>query len=106
MFSVEFWGSHPDKGNDDCLTGLDFPTMADAQECFDNPWKDADFARYFKTSTAYIRLEGEGQEKIRKNDAYKPSKGDNEWAREIAHQDGMMGGCDAYNDAMESFRWN
>ena len=34
VWSVNFWGSHPDKGEDNCWTGLDFDTEAEARECF------------------------------------------------------------------------
>jgi hypothetical protein len=35
---VLFWGSHPDQDNDDCWTGHDFATLAEAQEHLANPW--------------------------------------------------------------------
>ena len=34
VWSVNFWGSHPDKGEDNCHTGFDFDTEAEARECF------------------------------------------------------------------------
>ena len=34
VWSVNFWGSHPGCGEDDCWTGLDFDTEAEARECF------------------------------------------------------------------------
>jgi len=36
-YAVNYWGSHPDLGNDDCWTGLDFATEAAAEEAFTKP---------------------------------------------------------------------
>jgi hypothetical protein len=37
VFSVNEWGSHPDAGNDDCNTGSDFATEAEARVAFAQP---------------------------------------------------------------------
>ena len=35
VWSVNWWGSHPDEGNDDRWSGQDFNTEAEARACFD-----------------------------------------------------------------------
>ena len=104
-FCVEFWGSHPEAGNDDCWTGDDFSTEAAAREQFNNPV----FTLYCPSgSVAYIqltRVENENevhQLAVRKNDGFMPCRhhANSDWNREIAMQAGMMGGCESYNDTM------
>ena len=34
VFSVNTWGSHPDKNNDDCWDGADFKTLEEAEADF------------------------------------------------------------------------
>jgi hypothetical protein len=93
QFSVLYWGSHPEAGNDDCHTGKDFATLEEAMACFT---QDA-----FGSCVAYIELDGPGVYEVRKNPKYIATKDDDsEWKREIAMQAGMNFGCDGYNDAM------
>lgn len=101
-FSVELWGSHPDKANDDCWTGDEFDTLAEAMAVFNNPWPHFEpNPGYYSRDTAYVILTGPGIEGERKNPDFKPTKDDDsDWKRELAMEAGMMGGCDAYNDIM------
>ena len=101
-YSVLHWGSHPDEDNDDCYTGEDFSSKDDAIAAFK---VDAD-----DTSVAYIEIDGltdaelsdMGLERVRKNPHHIPCKddGDDEWRREIAREEGMLQGVDAYNEVM------
>lgn len=101
-FSVLHWGSHPDEDNDDCYTGEDFDSKEDAIAAFKT---DAD-----DTSVAYIEIDGLTEEelshigipRVRKNPKFVPSpdSGDDEWRREIAREEGMLQGVDAYNEVM------
>jgi len=101
MYAVNLFGSHPDEGNDDCWTGQDFSTEAEARQFYDNPFADPQFAQFYRTCTQYLQLTGPDLELVRLNPDFRPSKPDNEWRREAAMQAGMMGGTAAYNDAME-----
>ena len=40
MISVNYWGSHPDENNDDCITGDDYTTMQAALAEFNRPITD------------------------------------------------------------------
>ena len=100
MYAVNLFGSHPDEGNDDCWTGQDFSTEAEARQFYDNPFADPQFAQFYRTCTKYLQLTGPDLELVRLNPDFRPSKPDNEWRREAAMQAGMMGGTDAYNDVM------
>ena len=109
-FCVEFWGSHPDAGNDDCWTGDDYETEAAAREAFANPT----FTSFCRSQdVAYLQLTRveNGNEvhqlAVRPNPGCNPklrewarTHGNDEWKREIAMQAGMMGGVEAYNDAL------
>lgn len=97
MYSVNLWCSKP-WTNDDCNTGDDFETLAEAEAVFANP------TAHFKASslryTAWFELTGPDVDKERQNPDYKVERSnDDEWRSEYAMQAGMMGGCDAYNDA-------
>ena len=102
-FSVCLWGSHPDKGNDDCWTGEDYGTLAEAESVLANPW-----GTFLKSSnnvdTAFFTLEGPGiDRKVVQNPDYNPRKrsdDDSAERSERAMQAGMAFGCDGYNDEM------
>lgn len=101
--SVNLWGSHPTEGNDDCWAGCDFDSWDEAFEFYNDPWQDPQFAQHYKSCTAVIELltEGSGEQITRDNPDYNPTQDTiDDWQREIAREAGMMGGCDAYNDAM------
>lgn len=100
-YCVNYYGSHPDKNNDDCLTGLDFDTLEEAEAVFksNNPTYSNGKAinmNYIE----YIELDGPGVSKLRKNPNYKPLPDDDDWKRESAMQHGMAFGCEGYNDVM------
>jgi hypothetical protein len=95
-YSVDYWGSHPDDDNDDCWTGEDFATLEEARARF-----AAEVPTYYRSSTAYVVLDGPGVHEERRNPGFKPAREvDSEWRREMAMEAGMAFGCDAYNDAM------
>jgi hypothetical protein len=106
QFSVLLFGSHPDEENDDCWSGAEFDTEAEARACLDNPW--ATFERgYFAASTAFIVLDGASLPDlvIKTNPGFRPNRSpgdriDGEWKREAAMQAGMVFGCQGYNDEM------
>jgi len=97
MFEVNYWGSHPNEGNDDCWTGSDYETLEEALVAFNAPVDE-----YYHTSTMYVSLVGPDHEEYRKNPDFVPDQdiSDDDWKREIAMQAGMMGGVEAYNDTM------
>jgi len=106
MFSVTFWGSHPDEGNDDCWTGEDFEDEHLARIAFQAPT----FTSYAPAHTvAYIVLDGDSMDEpeVKTNPAYDAARCEREnaadnaaWYGEIAMQAGMAFGCEGYNDAM------
>lgn len=91
MFNVNLWGSHPDLENDDCWTGEEFATEAEARAFFLNPWTDAKFAGYFMRGTEYLELDGPEVHEARRNSEFRPSKPDRLWENEIRMQAAMMG---------------
>jgi hypothetical protein len=98
-FAVNFWGSHPSLNNDDCHTGSDFETLAQAEEAFAKGSADH--------CTSHVELTGPGVYRVRENAAHDPkrraremARDDAEWQRERAMQAGMGLGCDGYNDEM------
>ncbi len=102
-YSVTFWGSDPDAGNDDCDTGVDFATRDEALAAFLDPFPHVDAAYYRPEDTDWIEVDGPDLHDKRRNGAYRPRRAsgvDHEWLCEIAMQAGMGLGVDGYNDAV------
>lgn len=107
-FSVNFWGSHPSAGNDDCYTGEDFATYDEAYDAFHAKATGRDAHRY-----QFIELTGDDGTAL--GNAYivrpNPDHDAGRCARESAAHDaadrsehamqaGMAFGCAGFNDAM------
>ena len=93
-YSVNHWGSHPDKGNDDCWTGDDFATFELAL---------ADYNVDPDCYTAYVELDGPEVYMVRANPNYSPKQcriDSGAERSEFAMQQGMAFGCQGYNEAM------
>jgi len=111
-YSVSLWGSRPGT-DDDCWTGLDFETMAEARRCFDEPERffksDLSSAAWFALTREY-RLNGTNYSDemgVRENPSYDRARIERERRmydemerRERAMQAGMAFGVDGYNDEM------
>lgn len=54
-FSVLFWGSHPDEGNDDCHSGDDFSTIEEARAAYDD-WQTT--AGSDAAYTTHVQIDG------------------------------------------------
>lgn len=109
-FSVTEWGSHPDEGNDDCWTGSDFASLAEAEAEMARLIK-AEGSPYSAGGTAYVMLDGPGVCRVEPIPAYHSPEGKRRRERkaredramerhERAMEAGMAFGCDGYNDAM------
>lgn len=100
MYSVNLYGSHPDKGNDDCHSGADFGTKEEALACFNDLSLgfSEECLRRTLSCTAFIEVDGPDINKVRANPSFRPSRDDDEWRRELAMQHGMTFGCNAYNE--------
>lgn len=110
-FSVTFWGSNPDEtDNDDCWTGTDFGTEAEAREYLAAALGGR-IPSYCGDSAAYVMLDGPGAHTVAPVPAYHAPGAAEKRARrearearaersEYATQAGMSFGCDGYNDAM------
>jgi len=99
-FTVSLWSSHPDDDNDDCCTDADFSSLADAHACIAD--LDAHFdARYF-SDVPFVLLDGPGVHEVTKRPGVRTLRTlpNDAWREEGAMQAGMMGGVDAYNEAM------
>ncbi len=103
-FSVLYWGSHPDQDNDDCWTGEDYATEAEARTQFA---AKPEFTHTRTHTIAFIELDGPGVHEIRPNPEFDAARNaredaahDRAWRQEIATEAGMLGGCDAYNEVM------
>ena len=105
-FAVNLYGSHPDLDNDDCWTGDEFATLDQARDTYDR-WSEV-FSKGSVSSTTHVELTGPGVYEVkqvvsdkviaaRKQDL---ERSDREWQREVALEAGMLGGCDAYHEAM------
>jgi hypothetical protein len=92
-YSVEFWGSHPDKGNDDCHSGADFATLAEALAYFQGP-----VPSHSCLDTEYVRLTGPDMLQDRRNPEFAPSRDTDDWKREARMQAAMGFGVQAWND--------
>jgi len=98
MFSVNYWDTHPDLGEDTHCTGEDFPTLEEARAAFDNPnWKHGH----------YVELTGEGIYEVKMRPGHDPKRAAREaaaedlvWRREMAMEAGMTFGVEAYNEYM------
>jgi len=103
-YSVNWWGSHPDADNDDCWTGEDYATLAEAREAF----ASVPGNRYSPSHTvAFVELDGPDVYEVRPNPAFDRARCEREdraddqmWKNEIATQAGMGLGVEAYNDYM------
>jgi hypothetical protein len=74
---------------------LEFDTIEEARQAYDNPESLQEFVLHLDDSIL-IHMEGPDVMQAR---ALHPKMSD-DWRREIAMQEGMMGGCNAYNEAM------
>lgn len=120
-YSITLWGSNPDtENNDDCWTGVDFATSAEACDVFmktghmapgnlfdlldaSNP--GINHQAYYATSAKFVMLDGPDvhlvapcknyDAKLAKREAL---EADADWASERATQAGMAFGCAGYND--------
>lgn len=101
-YKVEVWGTHRNAGFDDCVTGADCDTLAEAEEWFEKFQK----AQWLSTCCHFVILNSDGQ---LLKEAAKPWKGtpqdpamddDAEDRAEFARMQGMAHGVDAYNEAM------
>jgi hypothetical protein len=101
-YTVDLWGSHPDRGNDDCWTGVGAETLAAAVRLLEGvaewaSWTDLRAAAWI------IIMDAEGNVvRERRNPDFDRSRdnGDDEWRRERAMQAGMAFGVAGYNDEM------
>ena len=103
-YRVNLWGSKPGS-NDDCHTGEDFATLAEADAAYWHPEDHFTPWHYFCDIDydLWIEIEGtDGYHAARQIHAARTSKvgRDNAWRREIAMEAGMGMGIDAYNDTM------
>jgi hypothetical protein len=98
-YAINLWGSDPAEGNDDCWTGADFDTWAEASRTY------FDLNRTFRqgdiTGAAFIEFDGPDFYHVMPNPHYQPSntEDDNYWLHEQAMHAGMGLGVKAYNDA-------
>ena len=114
-YSVNLWGSHPGAGNDDCWTGEDFSTLAEALACYRalagsiGNFELADqLAKCTGNDWEYVEIDGPDINDVSPNPDQTTQRRkrrelrqlDRDWQREHAMQAGMAFGCDGYNDAM------
>lgn len=106
-YSVNLWGSKPHT-DDDCHTGDDFETEAEARKAYDYPYthfkgpQGMSGEDYYGGDELWVELVGPGVSEERQlvKGRMKRKDDDVDWRREQAMQAGMAGGCDAYNEAM------
>lgn len=109
MYSVNLWGSKPWE-NDDCHTGDEFPTLEEARAVYLNPFPHfkgpgTQSGESYYSGELWVELVGPDVEEERCHSRGRKQKDDSGssdelWEREIAMEAGMLGGCQAYNEAM------
>ena len=109
MYFVNYWGSHPSKGNDDCHAGEEFETYDEAYDAFHAP---ADLPHTPGHVIAFVELTGDDGSAfgsvylVRRNPSFDRARNEREDAAfermarsERATQAGMSFGCAGHNDA-------
>jgi len=112
-WEVNEWGSHPDKGNDDCNTGVDYTSEESARTAFEvwraefdavpesehNSSSDVQFIVLHKPGGEVVEVirDPRGSDEMAKAQDERDAR---QWKQEIALEAGMLHGVDAYNDAM------
>lgn len=104
-YHVNFWGSHPDAGNDDCWSGQSFATLDEAIAYYEKEHDCSDFVELvlggdasdlYRTGRNPVRLAlSEGEADTDEEDGW-----EDEWRREQAMEAGMLHGTQAYNEVM------
>lgn len=105
-YSVNLWGSHPDADNDDCWTGQDYATEAEARQAFADPSALLDCSYLsFGDDVAFIELckgsDWDSRERlaVKPNPGFKPSADtDDAWRSEQRMQSAMAFGVQGWND--------
>lgn len=90
-WSVNFWFSHPDDGNDDLSHGNDFANESEARAFFD--------AEKGRNPSMYIELIGPSYYEVQNRTKFNQARHEY-WRHEIAMEEGMLNGIDAYNEVM------
>ena len=102
--TVSLWLTHPDLGNDDCMTAADFATEAEARAAVAD--LDAHFCRASSDGCAFVMVDGpDCHEVVERPGVAAQSRREARFDRELerseaAMQAGMAFGVDGYNDAM------
>lgn len=112
-YSVTLWGSNPDTtDNDDCWTGDDFATRAEAIAAYRSVvmFPEDGLAQHLgRGGWEYVMIDGPETHEVTQNPD-RPScelrrrelaRGDREWQRERAMEAGMLHGIEAYNDELD-----
>lgn len=92
MYSVLYWGSHPDLENDDLWYVEDISDFVTAQKKYHEEVLDSD--------VAFVEFDGPEMNLVRANPHFRKGKTEREDRMEAAMQAGMAFGCDGYNDVM------
>lgn len=95
-YNVLLFGSHPDQENDDCWTGADFDTLAEAEAFYLDPLAVAkrEGLRGIEanwSSTAFLMLDGPDVNKVRQVGRVRRDEPDTLWENERRMQAAMMG---------------
>lgn len=108
-YTISAWGSHPDLNNDNCWYGEDCHTFLELVNLLGTYFAKKDSSvEYFELGcnvsssvpAELVDWDPKGFYQVIKNPYFRPRRKDTLWESEIATQAGMMGGCEAYNDAM------
>ena len=102
-YGVNMWGSRPGT-NDDCHTGVDFSSRADAEAFyaapFEGPHATTFWCNSLRSPGTWLEIDGPDIHEERCVTPGKRRDDDDDWRRERAMEAGMAFGCDGYNDAM------
>ena len=94
-YSVNLWGSAPHT-NDDCHTGKDFQSLAEAIEAFEFP--ELHFAKLELYGEVHIEIDGSDINNVRVIGTNQADCSDEDWITEQAQLNGMAFGVAGHND--------
>lgn len=70
MYTVLLWESHPNLGENTCLTSDNFGSLEKAMEVFANPFQHTAYWSKFYLVVSHVQIVGNGLNTVRKNPHY------------------------------------
>jgi hypothetical protein len=98
-YEINLWGSHPDAGNDDCVSGTDAATFEEAVAIFNAP--EGHFFKNAMRGIRFVEMVGSDVREIREVTNFLPHPEDTDCdVQEGKRLAAMSFGIQGYNDFM------